>query len=373
MERDSQIRLQVTLVVTELGPGGAETQVFRIACELQRRGLNVQVVSLKPPIGYVKELEALGVQVHSLDLTRSDASFRTLLSLVKLLEANLPDVLFCFLFHANVLGSVAGRLAGVPKVVTSIRGMELGGRSRELVERLLLELRLSDCLVTNSCVLQKSFEKRGIARAGDIEVIPNAIDPQQFQLPRFSRDVTRNGLNLQPTDFLWICVANVLPVKDFFTLFRAFKLVPKNAQLIIAGAIWHRELKAELDSSVLELGIKDRVRFLGSRADIADLLHASDGFVMSSISEGTPNAILEAMAAGVCVVSTAAGGVVDVVHHNWNGFLAPVGDSDALAQQMGELMQMDATARSMMASRARGYVWENHNLSSVVDRWESLI
>jgi len=364
---------RLTLIVTELGPGGAETQVFRIAGELHHRGHEVRVVSLKPPVGYVRELEEQGITVQSLDLKRSDASFRTLLALVEVLERYPTDALFCFLFHANVLGSVAGRLVGVPRVVTSIRGLETGGRLRDILERTVLEIGLSDRLVTNSYVLEKSFLERGIARRADLEVIPNGIDLERFSFPRRSREETRESLDVDPRSFLWICVANVLPIKDLFTLLRGFQTVAQSSQLLIVGAIWDMDLKDRLDSEAQRLGIESRVRFLGSRKDVPELLNASDGFVMSSVSEGTPNAIIEAMASGICVVSTAAGGVVDLVQHGSTGLLVPVGDSKALGQQMVELMKMAAGKRATIASRAREFVRETHNLSSVVDRWESLI
>jgi len=367
------LRKIIAFIVTELGPGGAETQVFRIATELSKRGHKVRVISLMKPVGYVIPLESVGVEVKSLNLQRGQASYQTLLETVEILEEARPDVLFAFLFHANLLGSVAGALAGVPKVVTSIRGLDFGGTTREFIERIMLRLNLSKQLVTNSQVLAASFLERGIARPEELMVIPNGIDIDVFTSPDRPRHAVRDDLQLSSADFVWICVANVLPIKDFPTLLAAFQRVSQDSVLIIAGALWDTKLKTSLEADIARLGLAGRVTFLGGRTDIVDLLHASDAFVMSSISEGTPNAMIEAMAVGLPVVSTRAGGVVDLIEEGRTGFMVDVADSSSLARVMVHVMEMGSEARAKIGEAAREFVHKRHQLSRVVDQWESLI
>ena len=120
------------------------------------------------------------------------------------------------------------------------------------------------------------------------------------------------------------------------------------------------------------MGISDRVVFLGLRRDIPSLLDAADGYVLSSVWEGLPNAVMEAMAAAKPVVATCVGGVPELVQEDETGFIAPPRNPEALAQAMEKMMALPKEKRLEMGEVGRAYIEANYSLEHVVDQWEAL-
>lgn len=366
---------RITFVVTELGPGGAETQVFRVSSELQRRGYAVQIISLKSPVGYSEELRHRGVRVDSLDLKRSDDYLDALQECARVMKSFGPRVVVNMLFHANVLGSLAAVYTGVERAFTSVRGVD-SKTWRYGVEHVLLRSQLSGGIITNSPYLAGRIAEMGVSRLERIKVIPNGIDMLSLR-PTMERAKIRKSLGVKDTDFLWLCVANVLRVKDFPTLLSAFRKTldarEKSLKLVVAGAMWDHALRAELEGLMKELKLETAVSFVGGRDDIPNLLGAADGFVLTSLTEGTPNAIIEAMAAGVPVVATRAGGVQDLICHQETGLLADVGDSAGISECMSRVMGASLSENNRLTASAKEFVQKRHDLQSVVDHWERVL
>jgi glycosyltransferase involved in cell wall biosynthesis len=149
-----------------------------------------------------------------------------------------------------------------------------------------------------------------------------------------------------------VTVARLDPVKDLGTMIRALAtLGDRKVQLVLVGDGPTRE---ELTALTRDLGLEERVTFLGFRRDVADILRAADVFALSSISEGMPLAALEAMAAGLPVVATAVGGTPEVVRDGVTGLLVPARDPNAFGAALARVLDDDALRASMgAASRAR--------------------
>src|SRR5690606_15043714 len=112
-------------------------------------------------------------------------------------------------------------------------------------------------------------------------------------------------------------------------------------------------------------GLQDRVQFLGQRQDVPELLHAADAIVLSSRTEGLPNALMEAMATGLPVAATDVGGVRELVTEDQTGFLAASGDARGLAQAMSKLMRLSEQERAEMGRQAQRHIRENFELEIV--------
>jgi glycosyltransferase involved in cell wall biosynthesis len=139
--------------------------------------------------------------------------------------------------------------------------------------------------------------------------------------------------------------------------------------LLIAG---RGPLLEELQAQAQRLGIASQVSFLGVREDIAALLAAADGFVLSSAWEGMPNVVMEALAAAKPVVATRVGGVSELVETGKSGVLVPPRDPTALSQAMRQLMTLPAEQRREMGSRGRSRVAAQFSLGVMADRWMTL-
>ena len=187
--------------------------------------------------------------------------------------------------------------------------------------------------------------------------IPNAI-PTELYAPDAMRRAEWRSQHAVPQDALvYTCIAGLRPQKNHRLLLQAFagaaQRLPK-AQLLLVGPPDRLDpnYAESLKALAQELGLEQCVRFLGSRADVPNILRASDVFVLSSDYEGNPLSVLEAMAAGLPVVSTAVGGVPELVQDGATGLLVPAGDAHALAEAMTQIGR-DAPLRAAIGNAAR--------------------
>jgi len=360
----------VMFLITGLAYGGAETQLVNLAISLKKRGWEVRVVAMLPPQAFTKELKEAGIPLSTLNMRRGAPDPRAVFRLVKMLREWRPQILTSFMFHANLLGRIAGRLAGVPIVVSSIRNENFGGSRRDRV------LRMTDWMgeisTTNSNLAADKLVKRGVVPRERICVIPNGLVLDKFIVKNSSRTEFRQQLGITERDFLWLAVGRLEEQKDYSNLLQAFKIIIQDgheAQLRVAG---QGPLLENLQRQSINLGISDRVVFLGLRRDIPSLLDAADGFVLSSAWEGLPNVVMEAMAAAKPVVATCVGGVPELVQEDVNGYIVPPGDSEALAAAMVKMMALLEAERRAMGRAGRAHIEANYSLELVVDYWERL-
>jgi glycosyltransferase involved in cell wall biosynthesis len=161
----------------------------------------------------------------------------------------------------------------------------------------------------------------------------------------------RRSLGIEDECFVFCCVARLRTVKNHNALIRAFAGIgtQAGARLLVAG---DGELRNELEALAQQLGVASQVQFLGERDDVAQILAASDAFVLSSHSEGIPLSVLEAMAAGLPVIATSVGGLPEVVRNGIEGLLVPTGNIEALESAMGQLAGDSAARRAMSRAAA---------------------
>jgi glycosyltransferase involved in cell wall biosynthesis len=211
---------------------------------------------------------------------------------------------------------------------------------------------------------QSSFQPLGSKH----KVILNGLE---FTSPKRSREEVRRELNLPPGLTL-IVVARVEPVKDQETLLRALVLLKEqniHANLLIVGDGSERQ---RLEAALPQMGLDpERVRFLGFRKDIPDLLHASDIFVLSSLQEGLPLAVLEAMGQGLPVVATSVGGVPELISHRKDGMLCPPSNPPVLAAMLAELIE-ETAFRHRLGQTGALRVQKDFSFDQMTKQYENL-
>jgi glycosyltransferase involved in cell wall biosynthesis len=354
---------RVALVTNGLGCGGAEAQLLRLARMLVARGDEVGILSILPVVERT-EADDLDVPVAILDPGQLAQGAQAIRSGVRILRDWAPDTLISFVYQANVLGRIAGRLAGVPTIVSSIRNEHFGARTRELVLRGTDHL--ATVTTTNSTRAARTLIERRVVPADRLVVVPNGLDTRRYRSDS-ERVGARASLGLRGNEFLWLSVGRLHDQKDHASLLRAFaRLAPEHTVLAIAG---DGPLRDRLEALAGELQIRRSIRFLGLRGDVPYLLHAADGVVLSSAWEGSPNVILEAMAAAVPVVATDVGGVTELVRSCDAGFVVPPRDARALADAMRLLMALPVAARQNMGGRGRDYAESRHSLDAMRRGW----
>jgi glycosyltransferase involved in cell wall biosynthesis len=245
----------------------------------------------------------------------------------------------------------------VPVVVHTYHGHVFDGyfspwRTRLVVSAERLLARRASALIAVTERVRRDVLTRGIGRPDRVVVVPLGLDLDRMQAAPARRGELRAELGLAPATPLVGIVARLVPIKAHETFLQAAKAmapVRPDARFLIAG---DGERRGALEAMARELGLGDRVRFLGWRADLDRLYADLDVVVLTSKNEGSPVALIEAMAAGRPVVSTRAGGVEDVVADGVTGRVVPIGDAGALARVVIDLLeQPDEAARLGAAAR----------------------
>lgn len=367
---------RVLFVITGLGLGGAENQVVQLARQLKRRDWEILVVSLTPPGPLARDLQVEGISVESLRMRSPLSLGPAMTRLAKIFRRWKPQIVHAHMFHANILCRLVRLLAPVPVLIcTAHSTYEASSKVKQPREVTWRELayRWTDPL----CDLTTQVSKAGLARyvavkavpAGKIRVIHNGIDTKVFRPRPEMREALRRELEVEGA-FVWLAVGRLEPQKDYPTLFEAFARLGERGQvLLIAG---EGRLRGELEKLVAALGLGPRVRFLGLRRDIPDLLNAADAFVLSSLWEGFGLVVAEAMACGLPVVVTDSGGPREIVDGGRLGFMVPPGDPEALANAMAHLMDLPEAERRRLGDLGREHVLAHYSLDAIAEQWEAL-
>jgi glycosyltransferase involved in cell wall biosynthesis len=359
---------RVLLLSTSLGLGGADRQILYLAKALLASDYDVRLVTMVPPEEMGRQALAEGLPITSLNMQRGRADAQSFRRFVSLLRDWQPHVLTSFMYHANILGRVAGRMAGVPLIVSSIRSERNGSTFRDWLMR--LSNWMDDCCTINSRQVADSLAQRRLIHRRKSRVIPNGVDLAALTPAADDRLRVRNELAVAPAEFLWLAIGRLLDQKDYPTLLQAFQpLAQSPARLAIAGRGPQQE---ELQRQARDLGIAQRVTFLGVRHDIPALLGAADAFVLSSAWEGMPNVVMEALASATPVVATQVGGVQELVEPGESGLLVKPGDPNALSAAMRRLMTLSVEERRSMGVRGRNHVASHYGLTAMAGRWMSL-
>jgi glycosyltransferase involved in cell wall biosynthesis len=355
---------KVLHLITELNVGGAERALARLLKGMDRALYEPLVACLYGSQGQVAaSIRGLGIRVVDLGMSRK-WRLDALVRLYWLLREERPGIVHTWLFHANVLGRLVGRLSGAPVVVSGERTMGMEPSWRYAVNRLTLPL-VDRVVCVSSQVAEYSRQRIGVPRE-KIVVIPNGVDapaPDVLQ----DRRAARSALGLPFEGVLVGTVARLEPVKRLDVLLRAMGVLERVPAVIVG----YGSLERRLERIAEELGLGDRVRFAGYQPDVWPWLSAFDVFALSSDWEGMPNAVLEAMAVGLPVVATSAGGTPDVVVQGVTGLLVPPGDHRSFAGALERLVR-DSGLRQTMGEAGRRRVMDEFSAARMVQRTQAL-
>ncbi|MBI1314232.1 glycosyltransferase [bacterium] len=265
--------------------------------------------------------------------------------------------------------SLVGRLSRwrTPIVITEHGRHFPDSRSakRVAVNRLLMRRR-DRVIGVGASVRRALIANEGIS-ADRVEVIYNGVDLSPFEAVSNNvslRREVRSELELADDEQTILQVARLNPLKDHLTAISAVRKLRDggvSARLILVG---EGEERPKIEAAVRDAGLQKHVTLLGARRDISRLLSAADAFLLSSISEGIPLTLIEAMAAGVPVVSTDVGGIPEVIQHGTTGLLAPARDDGRLAKHLQRALT-DSAFRSAVISAAQNKARERFSLDEM--------
>jgi glycosyltransferase involved in cell wall biosynthesis len=363
-------RIRIAFVITELDVGGAERCLVNLATRLDRERFAPTVYSLAPrPSGdmesLVLSLEEANIPSRFVGVSSFWQFASAIRKLRELLADQQPHLVQTFLFHANIVGTLAARLPGRPRIVNGIRVAD-PSRWRQRWERWIN--RRVDKVVCVSQSVAEFCERQVRLPAGKLLVIPNGIDVGAYPAAP-ARDLADLGL---PDDRRAVVyVGRLHEQKGVDWLIRlapkVISRLPDHDFLLVGDGPDRTKLEALAKS--LEIG--QRVHFAGWRPDVPDILAASSLLVLPSRWEGMPNVVLEAMATGLPVVSTRAAGVVELLGPLSEPQTVEVGDASGFADRVldfaGNPHRAEKTGR-----QNRERIRDHFSLGAMVAAYERL-
>jgi glycosyltransferase involved in cell wall biosynthesis len=279
--------------------------------------------------------------------------------------------------HANLLARAARVVRPFPVLVCTLHASDMAGVQRDRGAAFELAHRLTDGLAERTTAICHAaanyYVRRRAVPKVKMMVVPNGIDSTELAPDASARARVRQELGVEDR-FVWLAAARLESSKAYPTLLRAMALLGAQLRerpdvLLICG---QGSLRDELVALAGELGIANRVRFLGLRRDMPDMMRAADAFVMSSNTEGLPLVLLQASAAGLLIVATDVGGNSEIVEDGQSGYLVGPGDPEALAAGMRRVADMEASDRERLGQAGRKRVQEMFEAERVIDRWEQI-
>lgn len=368
-------RGRILLLSTNMGSaGGAEEQVMYLALQLRRRGWEVRIVSMLHPQPLPPELAAAGIRVLSLGMRPGYPDPRAIARLISILREFRPQVLHSHMTHANLLARVTRLFHSVPVLICTLHGMKMFGVYSDFTALRELAHRITDPLAdmtTSICHAASAYyEESKAVPAGKMMTITNGLDVVAWRPSLEARRRLRAEWGGEER-FTWAAAGRIERVKNYPLMLRAFATAKTSPDslLVIAGS---GSLLDFCRDEATRLGVAERVRFLGRRQDMRDVLSAADGFLLSSDSEGLPMVLLQASACGLPIVATSVGGNAEVVINGRTGFLCPPGDAPALARAIDTVVELDPGDRIRMGAAGREHTSKTFDTRAVLDRWESL-
>ena len=351
-------------VIETGGPGGAETIFLELATGLDQTRFATRCAV--PYSGWLSAaLESHGVEPIVVRTRRGRFDWPLFADLIRLIRVHRIGLVQSHLFGANLYSSLTGRLLGVPVVSTFHGLVDLGAHNR--LTRLKWRLvSAGSHVVFVSNALRSAFAAVGLAPAAST-VIPNGVDTDAFAPDPNPR--LRAELRVGPDAVLIGAVGNIRPAKSYDVLLRVAAACRDDPRLvfIVAGEA-SPALSPGLDALARDLGVADRVRFLGLRSDVAQLLNACDVCLNTSSSEGFSLTCVQAMACGVPVVATRSGGPEEIVTDQRDGLLVPVGDVAGIAGAVRALAA-DPERRHALGAAGRQAAVERFGVRKMIEAY----
>jgi len=341
--------------------GGTQTHLLQMLAGLDRSRYAPAVGALTLSDDLRRKLTALDVPFTDMALRGAfkASTLRSLVSLGNLARRQRVDLLHGFLYQGNIVTSAVSQLGGAP-YVTSVRNMDRWKTTLQRQVSRLAHAGASRIIFNAEATREETIATESIRRERTV-VIRNGVDVPERDRPPAPPDRAPTAA----------CVASLSSKKGHAVLLDAFSIARKSlpqARLLLAG---DGSLRDRLAWRARENGLEQAVEFLGHRDNVRGVFEAADVVVLTSVEEGLPNALLEAMAHGLPVVATDVGGNREVVEHEATGLLVPPADRDAVAQALVRLLS-DRNLAARMGEAGRERVRQQFGLRTMLDAYMRL-
>lgn len=368
--------IRVLFLITSLDVGGAEMMLLKIVSRMDRSRFEPLVVSLLPPGPVGRMMEDAGVAVQFLNMARGKGSVAALYRFIALARRFRPHVLSTWLYHADLLGTMAKPFLPKTALVWNLRCANMdfsryAALTGRVVKACALLSRVPDAVTANSRAGLSEHHKIGY-RPRREEFIGNGFDTALFRPDDEARAAARREWGIAPDEPAVGLFARLDPMKchgDFFRAAGILKARMPGLRPILCGD-GIAPVNPALSGMIRENGLADAAVLLGRRGDMQRLYPGLDVLCSASLGEGFPNVIGEAMSCGVPCVATGVGDCREIIGET--GLVAPPADPEALAGALERILSLSVSERRLMGRRARERVERLYSIESVVSGHQEL-
>ena len=367
--------MRIVFIITGLSTGGAEMMLLKVLARLDRQRFSPHVISLTTRGELAPRIAALGIPVDALGMKPSLPGPSGFFRLVRMLKRLKPDVVHTWMYHADLLGGLATRLAGVTAIGWCIRNSNLDKDKTKFSTRAVVGLCASISKWVPSRILSCSEQARQVHvacgyAAEKMVVVPNGFDLARFKSDEGARKRVRAELGLDVDTPLVGLIGRFDPQKNHAGFFEAAGILHRHmphVHFVLAGQGVDRDNAALMQAMTLA-GVLAHTHLLGLRNDVPDLMAALDVLASSSYGEAFPNVLGEAMACGVPCAVTDVGDSAYIVSDT--GRVVAPGDMPGLAAALEALLALPPSEKAALGERARARVAEYFEIGKVVQQYE---
>lgn len=364
---------KILYIIRNMAVGGSETSLLAVLKKLDKREFQVDVLSIYEGGALQLELENIGVKTYVMRF-KSFHDIASYFRLIRFIRRNKYDIIHTKLFHADIVGRICGRIAGTPKIFSTIGNAhewEVEGTWKQKLKCAVF--RLSSKANTRIFAVSKNIRSLLTRKVGidekSVEVMYNGVDLSEFDVRSNSMAEVRTQLGLPRDVHLVGAVGTLNQNKNHRLLIEAASRVLRERQDVFFVFVGRGD-QSQLRTLASTLGVLEHILFLGLRRDIRDILNALDIYVITSLSEGLSNSLIEAMAMSKPVIATSVGGNPEIINDPEVGILIPVNRPDLLAEHILDLLANPDKAMRY-GENARKRVMQEFDLNLTVSRHEA--
>lgn len=364
------MKTRVLHIIKSLGRGGAEMLLPETLKSHDQSKFEFQYIYFLPwKNQMVEALEKAGGKVTCISASNNAAMIARIPALIEYIKKNEIDIIHAHLPWAGVVARIAGRIADVPVIYTEHNKQERYHFATRWMN--LLTIGYSRRVIAVSSDVAESVRRFKPRLKTTLDVILNGVDPTQFKRDKSKGDKFREHAGI-PIDAVVVGTVAVFRFQKrldvWLQVAQKINRVFPEVRFVIVG---DGPLRERIKMVASELGLNDVVHFAGLQTDVRPFLSAFDIFMMSSIFEGLPVAMLEAMASKCCIVATKAGGIKEVITDRLDGLLCDVDDPMLLFDLSRQVIQ-NAELRAMLAENACSKIETTFSIVSMIRKLEQV-
>jgi len=364
-----KMRIKIARIITRMDLGGAQQAVLCLARHLNQNlfeqilitGEGGQLSAELSSIPFVKRYIVPSLSRH-VGLGSLLDDLKTIIRIRTILRLEIPQIVHTHTPKAGILGRWAAWLARTPRIIHTFHGFGFSQFHPFWAKRLYVWIeRLTGLITTRFIVVSERNRLKGqqyrIFAGAACDLIRSGVDFSTFRNVSGDKSQKKIELDLAPSDRIVGIVAGFKPPKGLHHFVTVAKRISEQRTDIKFLMVGDGELRVQLEEQVHQLQLDSVVKMVGWRRDVPELLEIFDVFLLTSLWEGLPRVLVEAMIVGVPIVATDVDGIAEVIRNGKNGYLVPPGDTAGMAQKLIELLENE-TLRRQMGATAKSLVQE---------------